>query len=171
MASGTRVVGTHVRLDGTYPVSQVSLFAFRQRFTLRSSGQIYGQDSFAGKGFLEALKERLSVKIISETEDSIEFDLVGVEAPLANALRRILLAEVCPTASRPCFHFRAQPLRVQVPTVAVESVYILDNSSIIQDEVLAHRLGLVPLNVDPRTVHYLNGASKSGHTWHYQVSH
>ena len=49
-------------------------------------------------------------------------------------------------------------MKSQVPTVAVESVYILDNSSIIQDEVLAHRLGLVPLNVDPRTVHFLNGS-------------
>jgi len=48
---------------------------------------------------------------------------------------------------------------MQVPTVAVESVYIMDNSSIIQDEVLAHRLGLVPLNVDPRGVHFLNGKS------------
>ncbi len=56
--------------------------------------QIYGEDNFAGKGFLQALKERLSVNIISETEESIEFDLVGIEAPLANALRRILLAEV-----------------------------------------------------------------------------
>jgi len=94
MASGTRVVGTHVRLDGTYPVSHTSTMVFHLRFTSRSSGQIYGQDNFAGKGFLEALKQRLSVNIISETEESIEFDLVGIEAPLANALRRILLAEV-----------------------------------------------------------------------------
>lgn len=34
--------------------------------------------------------------------------------------------------------------------MAIEHVYIWNNSSIIQDEVLAHRLGLVPLNVDPR---------------------
>ena len=56
--------------------------------------QIYGADSFAGKDFLTAFQQNLSVNIISESEDSIEFDLVGVEAPLANALRRILLAEV-----------------------------------------------------------------------------
>ena len=34
--------------------------------------------------------------------------------------------------------------------MAIETVYIWNNSSIIQDEVLAHRIGLIPLNVDPR---------------------
>lgn len=58
------------------------------------------------------------------------FDLVGVDAPVANALRRILLSEV--------------------PSVAIETVYINQNTSIIQDEVLSHRLGLIPLRVDPR---------------------
>jgi len=49
---------------------------------------------------------------------------------MANTLRRIMIAEV--------------------PTMAIEHVYIVNNTSIIQDEVLSHRLGLVPLNVDPR---------------------
>jgi len=33
----------------------------------------------------------------------------------------------------------------QVPTMAVESVFIFNNTSIIRDEIFAHRLGLVPL--------------------------
>jgi DNA-directed RNA polymerase I and III subunit RPAC1 len=33
--------------------------------------------------------------------------------------------------------------------VAIETVYIQQNTSIIQDEVLAHRIGLVPIKVDP----------------------
>ncbi len=33
--------------------------------------------------------------------------------------------------------------------MAIETVYIEENTSIIQDDVLAHRLGLVPLRVDP----------------------
>lgn len=80
--------------------------------------------------FVEQLKKQVKVKIDSLTEDAIVFDLIGVDASIANALRRILIAEV--------------------PTMAIEHVYIWNNSSIIQDEVLAHRLGLVPLNVDPR---------------------
>lgn len=38
----------------------------------------------------------------------------------------------------------------QVPTVAIEKVFVKNNTSVIQDEVLAHRLGLVPLLFDPR---------------------
>ncbi len=72
----------------------------------------------------------MSIKIISLDEDSIVFDLIGVDVSFANALRRILIAEV--------------------PTMAIEKVYIQENTSIMQDEVLAHRLGLVPIKADPR---------------------
>lgn len=66
------------------------------------------------------------------TPSVVEFDLVGVDSSIANALRRISIAEV--------------------PTVALENVYVYNNTSIMQDEVLAHRLGLVPIKVDPRKV-------------------
>ena len=64
------------------------------------------------------------------SDEQVEFDLVGVDASLANALRRTLIAEV--------------------PTVAIEHVYVWTNTSIVQDEVLAQRLGLIPLAIDPR---------------------
>lgn len=67
----------------------------------------------------------------------MEFDLIGVDPSIANALRRILLSEI--------------------PTMAIEQVYIWNNSSIIQDEVLAHRLGLIPLLVDPREFQHFPG--------------
>lgn len=60
----------------------------------------------------------------------MSFDLKGVDAPIANALRRIMIAEV--------------------PTMAIHKVYIYQNTSIIADEVLAHRLGLIPILADPR---------------------
>eukprot|EP00894_Picocystis_sp_ML_P002175 jgi/Pico_ML_1/52692/g3365.t1 len=34
--------------------------------------------------------------------------------------------------------------------MAIEKVYFVNNTSVIQDEVLAHRLGLVPIRADPR---------------------
>lgn len=43
---------------------------------------------------------------------------------------------------------------MQVPTVAIEDVYVWNNTSIMQDEVLAHRVGLVPLKIDPRTLDF-----------------
>ena len=34
--------------------------------------------------------------------------------------------------------------------MAIEKVFIHNNTSIVQDEVLAHRLGLIPIKADPR---------------------
>ena len=45
-------------------------------------------------------------------------------------------------------------LGTQIPTVAIEEVYVWNNTSIMQDEVLCHRLGLVPLRIDPRSMTY-----------------
>lgn len=90
----------------------------------------------------------------------VELDIIGVDASVANAIRRVLLAEVC---LHELFGGRATPPQTeliltlalpQVPTVAVEHVYIWNNTSIIQDEVLSQRLGLVPLAIDPKKVEF-----------------
>ncbi|GHJ88372.1 hypothetical protein NliqN6_4774 [Naganishia liquefaciens] len=81
---------------------------------------------------LERFKKNMNLRVDRLTPSRIEFDLIGIDASIANALRRIVIAEV--------------------PTVAIENVYVYNNTSIIQDEVLAHRLGLVPIKVDPRKV-------------------
>lgn len=49
----------------------------------------------------------------------------------------------------------------QVPTVAVEHVWIAINSSIIHDEVLAHRIGLIPIKVDPSKLDYVVGEEET----------
>ncbi|KAK0539780.1 DNA-directed RNA polymerase core subunit rpc40 [Tilletia horrida] len=76
----------------------------------------------------------LSVRITRLSPERIEFDLVGVDASIANALRRILIAEC--------------------PSIAIEHCYVFQNTSIVQDEVLAHRLGLVPLKIPPHVLHF-----------------
>ena len=63
-------------------------------------------------------------------DEELVFDMIGIDAAFANAFRRILLAEV--------------------PTMAIEKVFILNNTSFIQDEVLSHRLGLIPIRADAR---------------------
>lgn len=78
----------------------------------------------------ESFRNNLKINIISMDDEEMVFDMIGVDAPIANAFRRILLAEV--------------------PTMAIEKVFVTNNTSIIQDEVLAHRLGLIPIKVDPR---------------------
>lgn len=38
--------------------------------------------------------------------------------------------------------------------MAIDKVFIYNNTSLIQDEVLAHRLGLIPIRADPRMFEY-----------------
>ncbi|KAJ2376362.1 DNA-directed RNA polymerase core subunit rpc40 [Coemansia sp. RSA 2607] len=78
---------------------------------------------------LAEFKDTMDIKIVRITPTDIEFDLIGVDASVANALRRILIAEI--------------------PTMAIEKVYMVNNTGIVQDEVLAHRLGLIPIKADP----------------------
>lgn len=100
-----------------------------------------GVDLELGK-FIPNLQESLKINVIKLSDEEIVFDLIGVDASIANALRRILIAEV--------------------PTVAIETVFMLSNTSIIQDEVLAHRLGLIPLKIDPTKLEYKQDADTPG---------
>jgi DNA-directed RNA polymerases I and III subunit RPAC1 len=77
------------------------------------------------------------VEIQESNSLEMEFDLVGVDASIANAFRRILLSEV--------------------PTMAIETVFVFNNTSVIQDEVLSHRLGLIPIKADPGRFGWQNG--------------
>lgn len=61
---------------------------------------------------------------------------------------------------------------VQVPTIAIEHVWIAVNSSIIQDEVLAHRVGLIPIRADARRLDYVIGdeeTDKDTIVFHFDV--
>ncbi|KAH6786287.1 RNA polymerase I subunit 43 [Perilla frutescens var. hirtella] len=85
---------------------------------------------------LGEFRKNFKVEVIKLTEDDMEFDMIGIDAAIANAFRRILIAEL--------------------PTMAIEKVFVANNTSVVQDEVLAHRLGLVPLQVDPRHFNYIS---------------
>ncbi|CAG8611079.1 475_t:CDS:10 [Cetraspora pellucida] len=84
--------------------------------------------------YIKEFMKKFNVKIIRKEQYDMEFDLIGVDAAIANALRRIMIAEV--------------------PTMAIEKVYVYNNTSIVQDEVLAHRLGLIPIKADPDRFHF-----------------
>jgi DNA-directed RNA polymerase, alpha subunit/40 kD subunit len=70
----------------------------------------------------------LSLEIINENEQKVSVKIRGVPIQYANALRRICLNGV--------------------PIYAVDNVDVLENSSVLADEGVAHRIGLIPLKTD-----------------------
>lgn len=73
----------------------------------------------------QANNRKPSVRVRVVTPDYCEFVLSGTDVSMANALRRIMIAEV--------------------PTIAIDLVEIENNTTVLNDEFLAHRLGLIPL--------------------------
>ena len=70
----------------------------------------------------------MEINILEKDDVHMRFLVQGADIPYMNALRRLALSEV--------------------PCMAIDEVVILENSSVLQDEIIAHRLGLVPLKTD-----------------------
>ena len=76
-----------------------------------------------------------SIQILTSDDKKISIKLKGISLPYANALRRICLNGV--------------------PIFAIDTVDVIENSSVIPDEGIAHTLGMIPLKTE------LNGFDES----------
>lgn len=85
---------------------------------------------------IETFKDGFEIDISLIGERCANFDLIGIDTSITNAFRRIMISDV--------------------PSVAAETIYVFNNTSVIQDEVLAHRIGLIPLKVDPDTLSWID---------------
>ncbi|OQV12996.1 DNA-directed RNA polymerases I and III subunit RPAC1 [Hypsibius exemplaris] len=92
-----------------------------------------------------SLVQSISVEIqqIEDQGMTMEFDVVGIMASVANAIRRALL--------------------VEVPSMAPETIMLQQNKSVMQDEVLGHRIGLIPFKADPRKFKFRALKAKTDH--------
>ena len=72
----------------------------------------------------------MTLKVIESNPENKKatFILENIDGSLANALRRTVLEDV--------------------PTMAIEDVEIRKNSSVLYDETIAHRIGMIPLTTD-----------------------
>lgn len=70
----------------------------------------------------------LKLDVLKESEHKIVFITEGISIEMINAIRRIILTEI--------------------PVMAIDEIIILKNDSPLYDEILSHRMGLIPLKTD-----------------------
>jgi DNA-directed RNA polymerase subunit D len=70
----------------------------------------------------------MKVKMLNISDDTVRFIVEDADVAFANALRRTMIKEV--------------------PCMTIDDLFIFDNSSVIPDEVLAQRIGLIPIITD-----------------------
>jgi len=72
----------------------------------------------------------VKVNVLKKTDEAIEFEVEGLTPAFAGELRRIMLSEV--------------------NTMAIEWIDFHKNDSVLWDEIIANRVGLIPLVFDPK---------------------
>lgn len=109
------------RADGPLHAVPVPLHAWPPQVSTVTSANAYQALGVDNRWDFAGFSDQFQIKINHLDELSMEFDVIGIDPAVANALRRILLSEV--------------------PTVAIEHVFMVDNTSIIQVRQRPCRLG------------------------------
>ena len=78
--------------------------------------------------FEDFVQDLSSLEVITKDNQKMSVKIKGVPLQYTNALRRVCLNGV--------------------PVFAIDTVDIIENSSVLPDEGLAHRLGLIPIKTD-----------------------
>ena len=76
----------------------------------------------------------MKIKILEKTDNEIKFLLEDSNPQFANSLRRIMI--------------------IEIPVLAIGSVDFSMNDSVLYNEVIAHRLGLIPLVFNLKDFHF-----------------
>ena len=86
----------------------------------------------------------MEIKLVQyeEKKSRLTFSLKGADTTYANTLRRVMGFEV--------------------PVMAIDDVEFRKNTSILYDEVLAHRLGLIPLSTDLKAYNMMSECKCKG---------
>ncbi len=84
----------------------------------------------------------MKVKVLEKSDYKMKVLIEGITTGLASELRRIMISEI--------------------PTMAIEWVDFHANDSILWDEIIAHRFGLIPLTFDPKYFNFKDECQCNG---------
>lgn len=76
----------------------------------------------------------MEIKILEQTPRSLKLYIKGLPLHVLNSIRRAIISEV--------------------PTMAIDYVVFVENTSVFYDEYVAHRLGLLPLKSEDAYIRY-----------------
>lgn len=92
-----------------------------------------------------------TVHILELTDEIVKFSLEDTDLSVANSLRRVFIAEVCKLFSEiSSIRFRDQSIPcdtnfIQAPVMTIDWIQIESNTSVLHDEFVSHRMGVIPL--------------------------
>ncbi len=86
----------------------------------------------------------MEIKLLEKNEEAKKFSFIlkKTNTTFANLLRRYIVEKV--------------------PTMAIEDVEFKENTSVLYDEIIAHRLGLIPLTTDLKSYYLINKCKCKG---------
>lgn len=84
----------------------------------------------------------MDIKVLNKTNNEVTFVIDGINSAIANTIRRLISSEVC--------------------TLAIEDIHVNKNSSALYDEMLAHRIGLIPLKTDLKSYNTMENCKCKG---------
>ena len=73
----------------------------------------------------------MEIKVLDKKDNTLALHIKNTDDVFINTLRRIIISEV--------------------PTLAIKNVKFIKNNSALFDEIIAHRMGLLPLKADLET--------------------
>jgi len=84
----------------------------------------------------------MKLNVTESNDNKVRFTVTGLDIALANGLRRMVISEI--------------------PTMAIDDILFYENTSILNDEVLASRLGQTPLKTDLKTYNHISECTCKG---------
>lgn len=96
----------------------------------------------------------MNIKILEMTDDSARLEIDGVDYAFVNALRRTLIADVPKLA--------IEDIEIHLGAISDEDGKTYESTTPLFDEIIAHRMGLIPIPTDIEVMNFRDECTCDG---------